>query len=93
MEKKMGNNFMVNYKTYASSTWHQEYFISERSARDFANEKFAHGGAIVVELYSRHRDGWQLVKAVKENARVAEAKWNAYQQSLIPEGCTITYNR
>lgn len=93
MEMRIGNNFMVSYKTFERCTWHQEYFIGERSARDFANDKFAHGGAIIVELYSRHHDGWQLVKAVRENPKVAEAKWNAYYQTLIPEGCTITYNR
>ena len=87
----IGNNFMVNYKTFNSSVWHQEYFIGENSARDFANEKFT-TGAVVIELYNRTRDGWKLVKSVKENAKVAEAKWNAYQQSLIPDGCTITYN-
>ena len=88
----MGNNFMVSYKTFEVSVWHQEYFIAEKSARDFANEKFAVGGATVIELYSRTKTGWQLVKSVKENAKVAEAKWKAYQQSLIPAGCTITYN-
>lgn len=86
-ETIIGNKFMVNTKTIGG-IWHQEYFIAEKSARDYANESF-NTGSVVVELYSRTRGGWNLVKSVKENQKVAEAKKKAYIYSIAPSDCEI----
>lgn len=89
-EPRIGNNYMVSIKS-VGGVWHQELFISEKVAREYANNAYK-TGSIVVELYSRIRGGWRLIKAVKEHQKVAEAKYRAYIASILPDNCEITYN-
>lgn len=87
----IGNNFKVLTKSFKSSTFHEEFFVDEKSARQYANEAYM-TGAVLVELWQRCRNGYTLVKQVKENAKVAEAKHTAYIAELAKKaGCTITF--
>lgn len=86
---KIGNNYMVNVKMVDSNTWHNEYFIDEKSARAYANEAFF-SGAIVVGLYEQTRNGYMLVKEVKEDKCIARIKKKANREALIKKcGATI----
>lgn len=84
----IGNNFKVITKSFKGH-WHEEFFIDEKSARRYANGAFV-TGSVIVELWQRCRDGYRLVKQVKEHQKVAEAKFNAYVAALAEKaGCKI----
>ena len=89
----IGINFKVVTKHVSAAHYHEEHFIDEKSARDYANRVYM-AGAALVELWQRGRDGYRLVKRVKENQRIAEARYNAHIAMLAKEaeeaGCTIT---
>lgn len=56
-------------------------YLSEEGARKEANNLWRQG-FYLIELYSRIRNGWLLVKAVKTNEREAAAKHRAYLEQL-----------
>ena len=88
----IGNNFKVLTKSFNSTTYHEEFFIDEKSARTYANEAYM-TGAVIVELWHRKKDGYYLVKQVKEHYKVAESKYKAHVASLAEKaGCTIIFN-
>lgn len=83
---------MVLYKKTSNSSYKQEFYLGEEAARKDANRMFVEG-FVLIELYSRCRDGWTLVKKVKQNEREAEAKRTAHVNQLLKEtGATIIYN-
>lgn len=58
----IGNNFMVSTKL-VSGIYHNEYFIDEKTARDYANTCYKRGD-MVIELLKRSRDGYHSVKRI-----------------------------
>lgn len=85
----IGNNFKVTVKSFRSAVWHEEFFVDEKSAREYANEAYM-TGAVDVQLWQRGRDGYRLVKQVKEHQKVAEAKYKAHIEALAEKaGCKI----
>ena len=59
----IGNNFMVNVRFYDMPA-HQEYFIDEKSAREYANRCYKMRNSRHIELFQRRRGGYQKVKAI-----------------------------
>jgi hypothetical protein len=87
----MKHTHMIMYKFTPNAPWQRDEYFGENPARDDANRLFQQG-CYMIELYARGRDGWVLVKSVKQNERVAAAKRKAEIESRIPEGCTIIWN-
>lgn len=59
----IGNNYMVSVRFY-DHPCHQEYFIDENSARDYANRMYRRGNSKSIELFKRQRIGYVLVKGI-----------------------------
>lgn len=71
----IGNNYMVNTKL-TSGVYHNEYFIDEKSAREYANTCYKRGN-MIIELLQRRRDGYHSVKKIVrkfENSPLYEVK-------------------
>lgn len=66
----MKTTHRVMYKLTPNSTWGYDEYLSEEGARKEANNLWRQG-FYLIELYSRVRNGWLLVKAVKTNEREA----------------------
>lgn len=90
MEKYIGNNYMVMVKGYISgltmggTIWHQEFFIDEKSARDYCNRVYQNG-ATQIELFSRGRDGWYSVKKVCVDDKTARERRANYINGIYAE--------
>ena len=69
---------------------HQDKYITEELARKEANRLFTEG-YYNISVWSKTRNGWSLIKEVKQHPLVAKAKQEAHAKSLIPEGATIIY--
>lgn len=67
----IGNNFMV-CATFYNSLHHNEYFIDEQSARDYANRLSGMGNTKSVELLKRTRGGYVSVKKVTRHHEGAQ---------------------
>lgn len=59
----IGNNMMV-CATFYNSLPHNEYFIDEQSARDYANRLYGMENTKSVELLKRTRAGYVRVKKI-----------------------------
>lgn len=59
----IGNNFMV-CGTFYNTSAHNEYFIDEQSARDYANRLYGMANTKSVELLKRQRGGYVTVKKI-----------------------------
>ena len=83
---------MLMYKLTPKSAWQRDVYLCESAARKDANRLYSQG-YYQIELYSRSRGGWTLVKAVKQNEREAAAKHAAYVSQLAEAaGATIAHN-
>ena len=67
----IGNNFMVSALFY-NRLPHQEYFIDEKSARDYANRLYADEDTKEIELLGRTRDGYRKVKKIVRHHKGAQ---------------------
>lgn len=59
----IGNNFMVS-GTFYHAPAHVEYFIDEKSARDYANRLYSMVDTKSVELLKRQRNGYATIKKI-----------------------------
>lgn len=59
----IGNNFMVS-ATFYHAPAHTEYFIDEKSARDYANRLYGMEATKSVELLKRQRAGYVSIKKI-----------------------------
>ena len=59
----IGNNFMVS-ATFYNCPAHNEYFIDEKSARDYANRLYGLEATKSIELLKRQRNGYVKVKKI-----------------------------
>lgn len=59
----IGNNFMV-CGTFYNHLPHNEYFIDEKSAREYANRLYSSETTKSVELLKRQRNGYVKVKKI-----------------------------
>lgn len=71
MKMYIGNNFMV-CGTFYSATAHNEYFIDEKSARDYANRLYGMEDTKCVELLQRQRGGYATVKKIVRHHKGAQ---------------------
>lgn len=63
----IGNNYMVSTKL-ANGMWHNEYFIDENSAREYANTCYKRGD-MIIELLKRQRVGYNTVKRIVRKSK------------------------
>lgn len=75
--------YMVSMKSF-KGIWHNEYFLEESSAKNWANEQWK-GGAMIVELYVQERPNtrkapgsYRLIKSVKRSKNEAKAVREMY---------------
>lgn len=62
----IGNNYMVNANFY-NRPLHQEYFIDEKSAREYANRLYKMDSSKRIELFRRVRGGYKLIKGISRH--------------------------
>ena len=70
----IGNNFMVNVQFYDRPA-HQEYFIDEKSAREYANRCYKMDNSKHIELFQRQRSGYKLIKGIARHHKGSDL-WN-----------------
>lgn len=87
----MKADYKIMYKKNADGVWSYDEVFGETYARSEANRLWKEG-YIQVELYSRVRGGWQLVKSVKQNEKVSEAKQRAHFAELLKKAQYATMN-
>lgn len=62
-EMFIGNNFMVSARFYKGLP-HQEYFIDEKSARDYVNRLYTQENTKEIELLGRNKYGYVKIKRI-----------------------------
>lgn len=67
----IGNNFMVA-GTFYNRLPHNEYFIDEKSAREYANRLYRSEDTKSVELLQRQRVGYVKVKKIVRHHQGAQ---------------------
>lgn len=67
----IGNNFMVDVSFYDQPA-HQEYFIDESSAREYANRMYLRDDSKRIELFKRGRHGYTSVKKITRHHKGAQ---------------------
>lgn len=68
----IGNNYMVIVAFY-NRPMHQEFFIDEKSAREYANRCYKMADSKKIELFNRRRVGYVRVKGIERHHEGASA--------------------
>lgn len=87
----MNKEFKVMVKTIGG-IWHEEFFVCESAARKYANFSFV-AGSLIVELYSRTRNGYCLIKSVQIPKDKAVERKEKYVMQIAPYDAIVHINK